>query len=85
VHGGQLFRGKQADKQNFIHAAAKSLFAVDFDDGDAFVIALAEDRIGVDIDQARFLAVAAEKREGVVAEVTSVAGVEDDVRHGASE
>jgi hypothetical protein len=53
-----LFRGKQASKQHFVNAAAEALFAVDFDDGDAFVEAIAENWVGVNIDQVWFVAVA---------------------------
>jgi hypothetical protein len=60
VHGGQLFRGKQASEQHLVNAAAEAFLAVDFDDGDAFVVAIAENWVGVDIDQVRFVAVAAE-------------------------
>jgi hypothetical protein len=49
--------------------------AVDFDDRDALVVALAKNCVGVDIDEAWFLAVATKERECVVAEVTALAGI----------
>lgn len=83
VHGGGLLGRQETGEQNFVDAAAEAFFTVDFDDGDAEIVALAELGVGVDIDEARLLAVAAEESDGVVAEVTAFARVNNDVHEVA--
>jgi hypothetical protein len=84
VHEFSLYRVRlieQSTQQDFVHASAKPLFAVDLDDWHALVVLPAERIIGIDIDQSRHDSMPAKNRECVITEVATLAGVKGHVGH----
>jgi len=73
---------QQSGEQHFVHAAAKPLFAVDFDNGHALVVLVAKRWLGIDIDQARPKAVTLQNRKRFVAQMAALTGVKHDLGHG---
>jgi hypothetical protein len=79
----ELFERQESGEKNFVHTSPETLFAVDLDDRNALVIALTECRIGVDIHQLRFEAVTAKESQRVVAKVTTLTCIENELGHDA--
>ena len=76
---------QQPLEQHFVDPAAEADLAVDFYDGDALVEALAERRIGVDVEQNRFQTVGDQEGVRIVAEMAPSARVEHDSRRAVVE